>query len=110
MKRVMLMTKELEKQFAETGSQEKKGWDAKVICKYFHPMSNYTMFVTEYNPRDRTLFGYTILQHDEWGYTSLDELETSLARGLPVERDLHWDQKTVREALKEIGKEVPYEL
>ena len=95
-----LMNKELEKRFAEVGQQEGKGYGALVIAKYFHPRSEWTWYATEYNAADRVFFGYVRGFEEEWGYFSLDEMETVRDPvGLGVERDLYFEEQPLRKAL-----------
>lgn len=88
-----LMTKEIEKRFAEVGSQEKSD-DPIIIAKYFSPVGAATWLATEYYPETKLFFGYVSLFNEpgmnEFGYFSLDELESlTLPLGLKVERDLY---------------------
>jgi hypothetical protein len=106
--KMKLLTKELLATFAKIGSQDGRGPDATVVCKFFHPMSSYTLFATEYDGLTRTFFGWVELHTGEWGYSSLDELQNLRVRGLGIERDLYFKPKTLREALKEQNKEYPY--
>jgi hypothetical protein len=91
-----LMTKTLEKRFAQIGSQEEVN-DPNIIAHFFNPAGAGDWYVTEYNPADRILFGYaSIFQdwNDEWGYTSLDELQSYKGRwNLGIERELYWTEK-----------------
>lgn len=91
-----LMTKALEKRFAQVGRQE-KAKDPVVIAKFFYPAGTATWFATEFDPKQRLFFGYASLfgNHcDEWGYFSLDELESFSGRfDLGIERDLYWTEK-----------------
>lgn len=91
-KHMKLMTKELEKRFAEVGTQE-DAKDPMVIAKYFDPCGAYTFLAISHEPEERLLFGYASLWNDhnnEFGYTSLDELESIRgALGLGIERDLY---------------------
>ena len=100
-----LLTKELEKRFSAVGSQDGKGEAAVAVVKFFHPSGNWTWLATEFDPETREFFGYVKGFEGEWGYFSLDELETVKAGpfGLGVERDLYFREKTVREALAELG-------
>lgn len=86
-----LMTKVLEAQFKEIGMQRDNP-NPKVITKFFHPLHpSATWFATEYNPETRNFYGYVeglTAGGDEWGYFSLDELESTVVKGLPMERDL----------------------
>tara|TARA_Y100000310_G_scaffold198656_1_gene198640 strand:+ start:185 stop:523 length:339 start_codon:yes stop_codon:yes gene_type:complete len=65
-----------------------------VLLKLFTPDAQASWFLTEYNPDDRTFFGFCNLgddQNAELGYVSRDELEALRGGlGLPVERDMHW--------------------
>jgi hypothetical protein len=92
-----LLTKELEKRFQEVGNQSEEK-DPTVICKFFNPYGAGTWYATEYLPEEKIFFGYVSIfggHDDEWGYFSLDELEsfkTSFA-GLGIERDLYFTEK-----------------
>lgn len=91
-----LMTKELEARFAAVGGQDGKGDEAIVIAKFFTPDSSWTWFPTEFQPEDRTFFGWVIGIETEMGYFSLDELESTRGMlGLPIERDLNFTECTV---------------
>ena len=85
-----LLTSALLKRFKQVGSQENVK-DPIVICKFFNPAGAGTWFMTEYNPTDRIFFGYASIfgdHNDEWGYTSLDELEAFQGKmGIGIERD-----------------------
>ncbi|MFK5949640.1 MAG: DUF2958 domain-containing protein [Methylococcales bacterium] len=51
--------------------------DPVVIAKLFDAFGSATWFLTEYNPLENNAFGYvTGLYEDEWGYISLEELES----------------------------------
>lgn len=95
------MTQELEKRFAQIGSQDEKGEDAIVIAKYFNPTGIGSWFAIEYNPIDKIFFGYVSLfgdDCDEWGDFSLDELQSFQGRmGLGIERDLYCGEKKLSE-------------
>ena len=90
-----LMTKELEKRFLEVGSQENVK-DPVIVAKFFNPAGAGTWYATEYDPKTQTFFGYVSIfgdWNDEWGYFSLQELETFKGRlGLGIERDLYWTE------------------
>jgi hypothetical protein len=102
-----LITKELEERFLALGNQDGKGFDAIVVAKFFTPDSSWTWFVTEYDPLSREGFGYVIGMEAEWGYFSIDEIESVEGPlGLEIERDLHFGEKTLRVALKDIGQEI----
>jgi hypothetical protein len=91
-----LMTKELEKRFAEVGSQENVK-DPVIVAKFFNPAGAGTWYATKYDPQEKTFFGYVSIfgdWNDEWGYFSLAELESYKGPwGLGIERDLYWTEK-----------------
>ena len=69
--------------------------DPLVKAKLFDPCGSATWYLTEYDPVEKITFSYVVgLQVDEWGYTSLIELE-SIERpyGLTIERDWYFVQK-----------------
>ena len=96
------MTKQLEKRFAQVGSQEEEK-DPLVIAKFFNPTGAGTWYATEYDPESRTFFGYVSIfgdWNDEWGYFSLEELESIRgAFGLGIERDLHFEEKPISQVV-----------
>jgi len=97
---MQLITKELEKRFAEIGSQE-EAKDPVVVAKFFNPTGAGTWYATEYDPKIRCFFGYVSIfgdHNDEWGYFSLSELEEYRGRfGLGIERDLHFAERPISE-------------
>lgn len=97
-----LMTKELKERFEMVGSQEDIK-DPLVVAKYFNPTGAGTWYATEYNPKERLLFGYVSIfgdWNDEWGYFSLDELEGFKGQfGLGIERDLFFVEKRASRVL-----------
>ena len=93
-----LMTKALEKRFAQVGDQDVS--DPIVIAKYFNPGGSQTWYATAYQPEDNIIFCYvTGMYVDEWGYSSLTEFaNTPLPPfGLTIERDLRWKEKRFSE-------------
>ena len=75
-----------------------------IIAKFFNPTGAGTWYATEYDPDNRTFFGYVSIfgdWNDEWGYFSLDELENYKGRfGLGIERDLHFDNRRASQVFK----------
>lgn len=60
-------------------------------AKFFTPDSNWTWYVSEYDPTEHLAFGLVYGLETEWGYFSIDELEQ--VRGplrLRIERDLYF--------------------
>lgn len=100
MPRVRLMTKGLEKSLPPLRSTDGSGDAATVRASYFHPFSTWRWFATEYDPETRTFFGLVIGHEAELGYFSLDELEATTVRGLPIERDLYWTPLSLGEVRK----------
>ncbi len=98
-----LMTKELERRFAQVGSQENVK-DPLIIVKFFNPTGAGTWYATEYDPEMRTFFGYVSIfgdGNDEWGSFSLNELEAYQGRfGLGIERDLYFEECCASQVIK----------
>jgi hypothetical protein len=95
-----LMTKALEKRFAQIGSQEHDP-DPIVVVKFFNSCGAGTWYATEYDPARRVFFGYVSIfgdWNDEWGYFSLYELE-SYHWGLGIERDLYFKERRISEVM-----------
>lgn len=102
-----LITKALEKRFAELGEQDIP--NPIVVNKVFSPSGSATFFMTSYNPETRIGFGFVKgLGSDELGYFSLDELESLRVPpfGLPLERDLHCGEKTLLEHCPELAETI----
>ena len=91
-----MMTKEIEKRIPGLGESEETGDNSRVHVKFFSPWSGWTWYATEYDPVERRFFGYVKGDYPEFGYFSLDELESvEMMPGVPaVERDKHWNSKT----------------
>ena len=68
-------------------------------AKLFSPYSNWTWYITELDPETGQCFGLVDGFEKEIGYFDLTELaETTVYGGVPaVERDLHWQPKTLGE-------------
>lgn len=97
-----LLTQELRRQLPPLYGQEKLEGKAVAYVKFFTPDSNWTWWATEFDGED-TFFGLVDGQFKELGYFSLRELESTRGPlGLPIERDLHWEPR----ALKEIAPEL----
>jgi hypothetical protein len=87
-----LLTKEILKKLPKLGATESE-IDPMAIVKFFHPMSSWTWYATEYSPEERMFFGRVDGHDSELGYFSLDELEQTQVRGLKIERD-QWFKPT----------------
>nr|MCU0322208.1 DUF2958 domain-containing protein [Chitinophagaceae bacterium] len=72
-----LLTAELRQKLPPLYSQENIEPKQQIVhCRFFHPYSDWTWFVTEGQPNndDYIFFGYVIGFAEEWGYFSLSEL------------------------------------
>ena len=95
-----LMTEALEQRFLQVGCQEGVK-DPIMISHFFNPGRNGDWYATEYDPKSRMIFGYARIFYDgndEWGYTSLEELE-AIRNPLGIERDLYWEEKRASEVI-----------
>ncbi len=108
-----LLTQEIRKKLSPLYAQESKGGKAIVYLKLFTPDSGFTWWITEGSPIkdsdgneiDFHFFGLVQGQFKEFGYSSLKELEEVRGpMGLPIERDLHWQPKTLEEIAPEMFK------
>lgn len=99
-----LMTKAIEKKLGKfpLNSQDGKGVEAKVVCKFFAPVGSWTWYVLEGEKQedgDWMFFGIVVNDYGaENGYFGLRELESiEFPFGLKVERDLYFDGCTVKD-------------
>jgi Protein of unknown function (DUF2958) len=97
-----LLTKELEKALPALYSQENvKLADQIAIVKFFDPMGSSNWYAIEYSPKQRIFFGYIEGDENEWGYFSLNELESiSKKRILGIERDLYFKRTKMSDIIK----------
>ena len=87
-------------------AQDGKGDDAMVFVKLFSPFSNWTWYVTEFDPEEKIFFGLADGFEAELGYTSLEELEslTHDRLGIPaVERDKFFTPRPIKEVRREVA-------
>lgn len=79
-------------------SQDGKGLEAMAMVKFFTPDSNWSWFASEFDPATGMFFGLVVGLETELGNFSLAELSSARGpMGLPVERDLHWTPRALRE-------------
>ena len=107
-----LLTKEIRKQLPPLYAQESKGGRAIAYVKYFTPSAQWSWYVTEGQPIldengqqevDFQFFGLVDGLEKELGYFNLSELESARGpMGLPIERDLYWQPKTLEEVAPEM--------
>jgi len=101
-RRHKLLTEELRRRLPPLYSQEDKGSQAVAYVKFFTPDSNWTWWGLEFDGED-TFFGLVEGHVKEFGYFNLRELENVRGPlGLPVERDLYWQPKTLVEIAPEL--------
>lgn len=92
-----LLPKEMREQLPELYANEEIGLAAQALVKFFTPDSNWTWYASEFNGED-IFFGLVIGFVAEFGYFSLSELESVRGPlGLPIERDEHFEPKTLEE-------------
>ena len=107
-----LLTKEIRKKLPPLYAQDGKGGKAVVYLKYFTPSAQWTWYVSEGEPVldengkeeiDFQFFGLVDGHEKELGYFNLSELENARGpMGLPIERDLYWQPKTLEEIAPEM--------
>ena len=97
-----LITKELEKRFAEIGDQSQSS-DPLIIAKFFNPCGRQTWYATEYDPETKICFGWVEgFDYNEFGSFSIQELESlQLPFGLKIERDRFFKEIRFKELIKE---------
>ncbi len=96
-----LMTKEIEGKAPRLGETDGMGMGATVVAHYFSCVSGWDWYMTEYEPETGLAFGYVRGFEGELGYFSIPELEeiNESAGFCVVERDLHWEPRTIAEAV-----------
>jgi hypothetical protein len=66
--------------------------------KLFDPTGSWTWYIAAYDPKTRRAFGLVDGFEKELGYIDMEELVKHRGRsGLPIERDLYWTPKPLRE-------------
>jgi len=84
-------------------SNEQLGLMAIALVKFFTPDSNWTWYASEFDGDD-TFFGLVAGFDVELGYFLLSELQSVRGPlGLQVERDLHYEPKTLAELFAKLG-------
>ena len=100
---MQLITKELADRFDEVGSQVNVD-NPIIIAKFFNPIRAGTWYATEYYPEERVIFRYASIfgdWNDEWGYTSIDELEgLKLPFDLGIVKAIYWVEKPFSEVMQ----------
>lgn len=89
-----LLTADLRAKIPPLYSQENLKFEDRIVhAKFFFPAGNWTWYITEgeQDGDDFRMFGFVIGFEKEWGYVSLNELQSINVNGLTVERDLYFD-------------------
>lgn len=109
-----LLPKEIREKLPALYAQDGKGAKAIVYAKFFTPDAQWTWYATEGEPVkddsgaeiDFQFFGLVAGLEKELGYFMLSELEQVRGgMGLPIERDLYWQPKTLQEIAPEMFRE-----
>lgn len=104
MNAINLMTKTLAKKLPKLYDTENEALENKLaIVKFFHPASNWTWYVIEFDGVD-TCWGLVSGHESKFGYFSLSEISRLVGPlGLRVERDLFFRPTRVKD-LAAFGK------
>ena len=106
-----LMTRKLADAIPDLGANANVADCDNVLApaKLFSPYTNWTWYITELDPETGQCFGLVEGFERELGYFDLSELaETTVFGGVPaVERDLHWEPKTLGEIKNGSHKDSP---
>jgi hypothetical protein len=94
-----LFPKEIREKLPPLYANEELGLAAQALVKFFTPDANWTWYASEFDGND-IFFGLVSGFEIELGYFSLSELESIQGPlGLPIERDLHFEPKTLQELM-----------
>jgi hypothetical protein len=105
---MQLLTAELRRKIPALYSQEHLKIEERTVhAKLFFPAGNWTWFVTEgeEDEGDFRMFGYVVGFEEEWGYFSLNELQSIKVNGLTVERDLYFKSGLFPDVIKTFHSE-----
>jgi hypothetical protein len=99
-----LLTKEIRERLAKLYSTEDTPLEEKIVeCKFFTPDSSWTWYVIEGQEQadgNVVFFGWVVGLEKEFGYFTLRELESVRGPlGLPIERDLHFKPRPLKEVM-----------
>jgi hypothetical protein len=100
-----LLDPESREKLPELYSGEEQGLDSIAQVKFFTPDSGWTWYASEFDGED-IFFGLVVGFELELGYFSLKELQEARGPlGLPIERDLHFEAKSLGELMEWHSKE-----
>ena len=90
----------LKKSPALYANEKKSAAETPIVAKFFTPWSNWTWYMTEYNPETGEAFGLVEGFETELGYFSVPELESITGpMGLKIERDIHFSGRTLADVM-----------
>jgi Protein of unknown function (DUF2958) len=97
-----LITKTLEKRFAQVGTQSQNP-NPIVVAKFYNSVSKQVWYVTEYDKETQLGLAYvTGRDWKGWGGFSMKALEKRKQRlGFGVKRDIHFKEAYLKELIKE---------
>ena len=102
-----LITKELEKRFAEIGIQSQNS-DPIIVAKFFNKTRKLEWYVTEYHHENQTCCSYLKGFTHEWGVFYIPNLESpKRPPELTIERDIYFKEIRLSELMKEQNKNIP---
>jgi len=95
-----LLPDEIREKLPKLYTCEEQGLLAVALLKLFTPDSDWTWYASEFDGED-VFFGLVDGFETELGYFSLSELQTARGpMGLPIERDLFYQPKTLKELME----------
>jgi hypothetical protein len=102
-----LITNEIQQRFTQIGEQSQSA-NPIIVAKFFNPVGAQTWYASEYDPETKICFGYvTGMFENEWGYFSIDELESIKLRfGLGIERDVLFKETRFDDLMKKLCREM----
>ena len=108
---MMLLTQKIKKRLPKLYETENVPQGEKIAyVKFFTPDSSWSWYVLEGQEQqdgDFLLFCWVVGLEREFGYVSLRELESLRGPlGLPVERDLHFKSRSLKEVMAFHGESV----
>lgn len=96
-----LLTQQMKEEISKSYplySQDEKGENAMCIAKFF--IGSWTWYITEGNFEGDDFIMYGIIINgtgDEYGYVSLNEMESINIRGFQIERDLYFKNQPLKD-------------
>lgn len=94
-----MLTKAIERKLPKIYETQETPLDEKVaVVKFFSSWSNWTLYGIEYDPEEKEFFGLVIGHEKEFGYFTLDDLQSvNGPHGLKIERDRYWSPTKIKD-------------